>query len=123
MGKVTDILSDDPSNTEGTYPRPTVTVIPEVLVIPDAFSPNGDNIDDYFVIKHSDGLKLNIQIFNRWGERVYRSADYQNNWDGKGVDNFLGKDLPEGTYYYVLVTTNSDSGDVKKYSGYITLRR
>jgi len=123
MGKVTDILSDDPSNTEGTYPRPTVTVIPEVLVIPDAFSPNGDYIDDYFVIKHSDGLKLNIQIFNRWGERVYRSADYQNNWDGKGVDNFLGKDLPEGTYYYVLVTTNSDSGDVKKYSGYITLRR
>jgi gliding motility-associated-like protein len=122
MGNVTGILSDDSTNTAASYPRPTITYIPEAFFIPDAFSPNGDGIDDYFVIKHSDGLKLNIQVYNRWGELVYRSTDYQNNWDGKGVNSFLGKDLPEGTYYYILLTTDA-SGDEKKYSGFITLRR
>jgi len=54
---------------------------------------------------------------------VYLNNDYQNEWDGKGVDNFLGKDLPNGTYYYIIITTHSETNVVKKYSGYITLRR
>ena len=124
IGKINNVYSDDPTNNGAVYPRPTVTEIPEIeLVIPHAFSPNQDGHNDTYVVLHSNLLKLKFEVFNRWGNRVYLNNDYQNEWDGKGVDNFLGKDLPNGTYYYIIITTHSETNVVKKYSGYITLRR
>jgi hypothetical protein len=54
---------------------------------------------------------------------VYQSLDYQNNWDGKGMNNLLGQDLPNGTYYYILEATDTKMNKTDKFSGYITLRR
>jgi gliding motility-associated-like protein len=125
-GKVTNVLSDDPSNkTPGVvYPRPTITLIPEPgLFIPDAFSPNNDGFNDKFVIIHSHLLKIKIEVFNRWGNRVYSSNDYQNDWDGKGVDTFLGQVLPNGTYYYIVESTNTDTNESTNQAGYVTLKR
>lgn len=114
-------LSDDKS-LPGIL-DPTQTTIPATLTIPDAFSPNGDGINDQFVILHSSDLKLKLEIYNRWGNRVYLSNDYLNDWDGKGTDNFLGQDLPAGTYYYILESTNTKIAEVKKYMNFLTLRR
>ena len=80
------------------------------FLIPDAFSPNGDNINDYFEILGIEKYEGNsIMIFNRWGNKVYESVNYGISttpqfWDGKSNTGFRfgNEELPTGTYYYVL---------------------
>jgi gliding motility-associated-like protein len=63
--------------------------------IPEGFSPNGDGRNDLFVINGLEEFPgSSVQIFNRWGQVVFESNNYQNNWDGK--------DAVDGTYFYVL---------------------
>jgi len=92
-----------------------------ILVVPDAFSPNGDGVNDTYVIQGLDYYPNNsFQVFNRWGSKVYERDPYRNTWDGtsEGKAN-MGTDLPESTYYYIL-----DPGDGKEViTGYIYLRR
>ncbi len=68
-------------------------------VIPNAFSPNGDGVNDYWEIT---GLNLyaaiHISVYNRYGQLVYLSTNYNQPWNG----SFKEKKLPIGTYYYVL---------------------
>ena len=112
----------DPVTTEF---EPTQTEIPVIDVfIPDAFSPNQDIVNEHFVITHSVLVKIDIEVFNRWGNSVYKSTDYQNDWDGKGTGNFLGNDLPSGTYYCIYKVINISTGEVINNGiKYITLRR
>ena len=104
---------------------PTETVIPAVeLFIPDGFSPNGDGINDNFEITHPISLKIELEVYNRWGNIVYKSPDYQNNWDGRGMDNLFGQELPAGTYYCMFKAINISSGqEVSSGVKSITLRR
>jgi gliding motility-associated-like protein/uncharacterized repeat protein (TIGR01451 family) len=84
---------------------PLLTSRTSSLFIPEAFSPDGDGVNDVFVIKGlPDGGENSITIFNRWGNRVYHHGNYNNSWDGRpNIAGTLGKDrLPPGTYYYVL---------------------
>lgn len=93
-------------------------IIPQEVFIPEGFSPNGDGLHDFFQITLSCGLKAKLHIFNRWGEKVYYSADYQNDWDGiSNYGNFMHKLLPEGTYFY---TVELNSGT--KTTSFITLK-
>ncbi|MBX7182517.1 MAG: gliding motility-associated C-terminal domain-containing protein [Bacteroidia bacterium] len=79
-----------------------VTVVPGVK-FPDGITPNGDGYNDTWII---DNLNLypenSVEIFNRWGESLFYSQGYDTPWDGK----FKGKDLPVGTYYYVIDLKN-----------------
>lgn len=78
--------------------------------IPNAFSPNGDGINDYFEIIGIDKYPGNsITIINRWGHKVYEAKNYGIDtnpvfWDGNANtgSTFLGNELPTGTYYYSL---------------------
>ncbi|MBI1835872.1 MAG: HYR domain-containing protein, partial [Flavobacteriia bacterium] len=75
------------------------------LIIPQVISPNGDGINDKLVINGIHDYPNNVlKIFNRWGNLVYESSNYQNDWDGKNIETFTigGTDLPVGTYFYVL---------------------
>jgi len=101
------------------------------FLLPNAFSPNGDGINDYFVIS---GLgtteESSLEVFNRWGTIVYRSKGnkYENNWDGRsniGAMVSIGSELPNGTYYYIFKVKKNVEGKVvtRKYNGYIELRR
>ena len=105
--------------------EPTQNILPAVDVyIPDAFSPNQDAINQYYVITHTDLVSIELEVFNRWGSSVYKSANYQNNWDGKGTGNFLGQDLPSGTYYCIYKVINISNGEIMNNGmKYITLRR
>lgn len=62
--------------------------------VPNVFTPNGDGVNDRFLIQNNDFFNWNIEIYNRWGRRVYKSIPYKNDWDGD--------DLPTGLYYYYL---------------------
>ena len=93
----------------------------DTLIIPSGYSPNGDVINDAFVIKgieHYPGNK--IWIYNRWGNLVYKGHDYDNKWDGysnvSGI--FIGKRVPAGTYFYVLDLNNHE----KPLQGYVVVR-
>jgi gliding motility-associated-like protein len=70
--------------------------------IPEGFSPNGDGKNDLFVINGLEEFPgSSLQIFNRWGQVVFESNNYQNNWDGK--------DAVDGTYFYILkLSSNQD---------------
>jgi len=73
--------------------------------IPEGFSPNGDGINDFFVIRAINRYPNNsIVIFNRWGNKVFEAKPYQNTWNGKTTKGFhLGEDeLPSGTYFYIF---------------------
>lgn len=80
--------------------------------IPEGFSPNGDNYNDVFVIRGINKFPNNsINIYNRWGVKVYESTPYTSTWDGTttlGV-SIGGSALPVGTYFYTL-----DLGDGSK---------
>ena len=122
-GHIHNFRSDDPTGM-GVLPRLTMSDIPAIeMFIPDAFSPNGDQYNERFVIIHSTQFTIKLQVFSRWGDVVYEDNNYQNDWDGKGTGKYADKDLPGGTYYYVVEQRNSITGEKKQYSGYLTLRR
>jgi len=68
-------------------------------MIPNAFSPNGDGINDEWRIQYLESYPgTTVDIFNRYGQKVFSSIGYDKPWDGK----YNGKVLPLGTYYYVI---------------------
>lgn len=73
--------------------------------IPEGFSPNGDGINDLFVITGIEYYPENsIVIFNRWGNKIFEAAPYQNTFDGYSTSSATigAAELPVGTYFYVL---------------------
>ena len=83
-----------------SYDDIKVIVIPYCIKVKNSFTPNGDGINDLWsVFDKYDCLKnITVHVFNRYGNAVYESKDYRNNWDGK----YKGKSLPDGTYYAVI---------------------
>ena len=98
----------------------SITVTKSVIFIPEGFSPNGDGVNDHFVITGADKYMITLQVFNRWGNKVYESTHYSNQWDGvSNIGLLLGNQLPGGTYYYIVNLNNGEKDKV----GYITLNR
>lgn len=88
------------------------------LDLPTAFSPNGDGFNDGYFIKGIDRYPNNVfRVFNRWGNEVYNKDDYTNSdWIGQ---NNSGQQLPDGTYFVVLVIADKD---IRK-GTYVDLRK
>ncbi|RZM27907.1 MAG: tandem-95 repeat protein [Pedobacter sp.] len=125
-----DLTTTTDISTDGVNPDPLVTgdyspsiptpavLIKNELFIPKGFSPNNDGINDLFVIENGSGTQILLEVYNRWGNRIFRSADYKNTWNGKTTEGiYIGDDVPVGTYYYIVVADNN------KYVGYITINR
>ncbi|MEN9744019.1 MAG: hypothetical protein RLZZ65_1824, partial [Bacteroidota bacterium] len=94
-----------------------------IISVPEAFSPDGDGVNDLFVIEGIEDLPgQSIIIYNRWGVQVYEAAPYQNDWNGTSESNMNvgGDQLPTGTYFYILDTQTTKYGVLK---GYIYLKR
>jgi gliding motility-associated-like protein len=85
-----------------TYLSGLLTVNPPTeLVIPNTFTPNNDGINDTWKIPALASYpNCMVQVFNRLGTSVYRSAGYPVDWNGTSN----GKDLPVGVYYYIIDT-------------------
>ena len=84
--------------------------------IPNIFSPNGDGVHDRWVIPYLESYPgCTIDIYNRYGQLVYHAVNYLAPWDGKTN----GKDVPVGTYYYVIDPKNGRN----KIAGYVDVIR
>ena len=113
-----------------------ITVLPVYLKIPNIFTPNGDGINDYFIIDNNPAgadnntentrgfeydsynpindyyLRTKLTVFNRWGRIVYKSDDYKNDWDGGN--------LPDGNYFYVIECIG-EYEESRRYQGSVTI--
>jgi len=98
----------------------TVTVLPYCIKVKNAFTPNGDGVNDtWMVYDQYDCLKnIRVQVFNRYGSKVYESTNYRNEWKG----TYGGQSLPDATYYYVIDYTLI-SGRVLQVRGDVTILR
>jgi len=88
------------------------------IYIPNAFSPNGDGINDYFDINGTGIINYHYSIYNRWGEEIFLSSASHIGWDG----SFRGIQVPEGVYIYQLEFVDLD-GFHHYLSGNVTVIR
>jgi gliding motility-associated-like protein len=105
------------TSAEGCSSSADVTVkVLKYLVIPNAFTPNGDGKNDIWDIKYLDSYPNNtVEIFNRYGGKIFFSTGYTIPWDGR----YKGTYLSSGTYYYIINPKNGR----KVVSGSITIIR
>jgi gliding motility-associated-like protein len=78
---------------DGTIVR---TRCPMTFEFPNAFSPNGDGVNDMYIPVGNNITGMELIIFNAWGERVFSTRDLNKGWDGR----FKGQEAPVGTYIY-----------------------
>ena len=121
---------DDPSTPDvpvgTTDPTDPCDPNPCDFIIPNGFTPDGDNYNDLFVITGLEKYPENsIIIFNRWGNKVFAMDGYDNTWDGTvNVGSGIGgDDLPTGTYFYILDTKDASIGKEGLFQGYIYLQQ
>jgi len=98
------------------YDQIRVNIVPDgYLYFFNSFSPNNDNVNDYFVIGNIDQYPNNtLEVYNRYGQKVFSRTDYKNDWNG----SYLGNELPCGTYFYIVDTQDPKGG---KYHGEINI--
>ncbi|MBV7530653.1 gliding motility-associated C-terminal domain-containing protein [Chitinophaga sp. sic0106] len=117
MGTIVNTVSVTSPQVDEDLTNNTATVKKEVIPfhIPNVITPNGSGQNDRFVIK---GLELysenEILFFNRWNANVYHRKNYQNDWDGSGLN--------EGTYFYILKLKDSN-GVWHTYRGNVLILR
>ncbi|MBD3637391.1 MAG: gliding motility-associated C-terminal domain-containing protein [Crocinitomicaceae bacterium] len=124
-GSTTEDLTGVPSGTYDvvvtdalgcTYTQSSEVGLILELELPSAMSPNGDGLNDTFYVIGLNAYPQNkLVVTNRWGNVVYETNDYTNNWTGVNMD---GENLPEGVYFVVL-----ELGNGEQESTYLEIRR
>ena len=80
----------------------TTEVVPYMSIyIPNSFTPNGDGMNDTFGIYGEAVKDFKMQVFNRWGQIVFETNNFNNRWDG----TFEGNHVPQGSYVYRVSAT------------------
>lgn len=84
----------------------TIQISESKLEMPNAFSPNGDGINDIYRAKNNyqSIVEFDAYIFNRWGQKMYEWHDPAGGWDGK----FNGKDVKQGVYFVLVKAKGAD---------------
>jgi gliding motility-associated-like protein len=106
-----------------------ITVDKSEANIPNVFSPNGDGINDYFVLESKSLMFLSVEIFSRSGQKVYSyfgPDDGLNDWKGwDGNVNSSSVKATPGVYYYIIKAKGWDNVDYdsKEYRGFVYLYR
>jgi gliding motility-associated-like protein len=74
----------------------TVVIPTMYIYVPNSFTPNGDGMNDTFGASGEAIKSFSMQIFNRWGDKIFESTSISKQWDG----TYKGTKVPEGTYVY-----------------------
>lgn len=88
--------------------RKTLRVLSNcIIAVPNAFTPNGDGINDFLAPNNAlKAANMRFSVFNRWGQRVFSTANWQEKWDGKRN----GSPQETGVYVWFLDYTNKETG-------------
>lgn len=100
-----------------TLPPPQVDTTTR-LFVPNAFTPNGDGLNEFFIIRGMGINDFNLKIFNRWGNLLFESTNMDKSWDG----TFNGDPVSAGVYVY-LISYRDYRGKYKEVSGHVTVFR
>jgi gliding motility-associated-like protein len=117
-----EVKNDDGCKTSDTI---YIKAIPFSIHVPTAFSPNGDGLNDTFraMASYEAEIEFRISIFNRWGERVFKSKRIEDGWDG----TFNNMPCPVGTYTWVIDASGFEENEFfkgeSKMMGNLTLLR
>lgn len=102
-------------NCVNTFSMPiTVENLIFNIYVPNVFTPNGDNSNDEFFIRVENGKTIEVNIFNRWGNKMFEIGDFKTRWNGQ--------DASEGVYFFTYVITGLN-GETKEGQGHVTLIR
>ena len=84
----------------------TISISESKLEMPNAFSPNGDGINDIYKAKagYQSLVEFHAYIFNRWGQKLYEWDNPANGWDG----TYKGKDVKQGVYFVLVKAKGAD---------------
>ncbi|MES2622743.1 MAG: gliding motility-associated C-terminal domain-containing protein [Bacteroidota bacterium] len=124
----TTIFTVTVMSADSCYASDTITIYVEnelARFIPTAFTPNGDGLNDRFEFDILGATKIETEIYNRWGERVFYNQDQKNGtgggsgWDGTKD----GKPVPYDTYVYQINATYLNDDEIKKIAGTVTLMK
>ncbi|MBL6663972.1 MAG: gliding motility-associated C-terminal domain-containing protein [Flavobacteriales bacterium] len=103
------------NETDSTY----ILIDCEVhLYIPNTFTPNNDQINDFFELRGDNILEFEISVYSRWGQKVFYSNRIEHQWDG----TYKNKTLPTGVYTYAVTIYGKDA-EIFKQNGYVNLVR
>ena len=98
-----------------------ITIEPDfVFYIPNAFSPNGDGVNDFFTGKGIFIEKYEMRIFDRWGNFIFKTTDLNQPWDGRAND---GIDIAQQDVYVYQIVVTDIYRKQHNYSGKVTLVR
>jgi gliding motility-associated-like protein len=96
-----------------------VTVLPYCIRVMNAFTPNGDGMNDKWLVTNGGcTTEIKVAVYNRYGSVIYTNNNYSNDWDG----TYKGKPVADGTYYY-SVTYETITGKRITLSGDLTILR
>ncbi len=96
-----------------------IPVLAPTYDIPNAFTPNGDNRNDFFNVVYSGNVEIvDFQVFNRWGQQVYNNSNNKQGWDGTNG----GQPAPSDVFLYKIIVRYPD-GTTFNRSGEVTLIR
>ncbi|WP_155209766.1 gliding motility-associated C-terminal domain-containing protein [Fulvivirga aurantia] len=98
----------------------TITLIkPNNIYFPNAFTPDGDGLNDSFGINGRFIVNFELKIFNRWGEMIFTSSSMENNWDG----TLNGNPLPQGSYAFTATMTDQAGREIENDGTIVLLRK
>ena len=97
----------------------TMTIHVQGVEIPNVFTPNGDGTNDVFSFDEWMINGIYVEIFNRWGQKVFETDVSNAQWDGK---NLKGNDELTGTYFYVLTAQGKDGYRYEEKGAVILIR-
>ena len=90
---------------------------PYAIYAPNAFSPDGDGLNDVFNVSGQGIIDFQMEIYNRWGQKIFSTNSIEDGWDGLSND---GAEMPAGLYIYYIKAENIYGEDFK-YQGQFNL--
>jgi len=107
------------ANEFGCTAKDSVVIkVTPTLYIPNSFSPNGDGINDIFKPEYSGYVEIELLIFDRWGENIFKTEDINGGWNG----TYKNVNCEQNVYTYKLIAKDIDSNTIEKV-GHVTLLR
>jgi gliding motility-associated-like protein len=92
------------------------------IFIPNAFTPNGDGVNDVFQPKGFGIVKYEMQIFDRWGEKIFETTEFEKGWDGiRQKKNDINYTISKEEVYTWRIKATSVFGKAHEYTGHVTL--